>query len=459
VVFKKLLVANRGEIALRVLRTCREMGIKTAVIYSEADSNSRHVKEADEAYCVGPAPAVDSYLNTPRILAKAMVAHVDAIHPGYGFLSENGEFAEICERYGFKFIGPKYETLKLTGNKLKIREIAAKLGIPVVPGSYKPINNKLDAVEVAREVGYPVLVKPAAGGGGRGLRKVNSEHELEAQIESSAREAGMTFETKGIFIEKYIEKARHVEVQVLADNHGNVVHLGERDCTIQRRHQKLMEESPSPAVDEELRRQITSSALTLVKGVGYVNAGTVEFLLDQERRYYFIEMNSRIQVEHPVTEMVSGVDLIKQQIRIAAGEKLEFSQDDLSLKGWALECRVNAEDPCEDFRPSLGTIRNYIPPAGSSVRVDDYVYSGYNIPPHYDSLLGKVVVWGNTRSEAIEQMKKALDEFHIEGIKTTISFHKKVLNHPVFLGGTAYTKFAEELVEKFDSKYNQFNLN
>jgi acetyl-CoA carboxylase biotin carboxylase subunit len=446
--FKKILIANRGEIALRVIRACREVGIKAVAIYSEADRLSRHVEEADEAYCVGPAPVASSYLNIQKILAKAMAAHVDAIHPGYGFLSENGEFASICERYGFKFIGPKPETLDLTGNKVKVRKLAMNLGLPVVPGSSEPVDNVEDAAEIAREIGFPVLIKPAAGGGGRGLRTVHSEKELKAQLESSAREAGMTFISAGVFIEKYLEKARHIEVQVLADHYGNAIHLGERDCTIQRRYQKLIEESPSPVVDENLRRRITEAALKLVKGINYTNAGTVEFLLDQEGNFYFIEMNSRIQVEHPVTELVSGIDIVKEQLRIAAGEKLQYSQKDVTLDGWALECRINAEDPGQNFMPSLGTITAYVPPGGVLVRIDDYVYAGYNIPPYYDSLLGKVVVWGRTRNEAIDRMKAALQGFRIEGINTTIPFHMQVLNHPVFLNGNAYTLFTEELMSR-----------
>ncbi|KKM10556.1 acetyl-CoA carboxylase [Clostridiales bacterium PH28_bin88] len=443
--FKKVLISNRGEIAVRIIRACRELGIKTVAIYSEADSSSRHVSEADEAYCVGPAPPAASYLNIHHILAKAMVAHVDAIHPGYGFLSENPDFAAACEKYGFQFIGPRPATMALAGMKVAARETAVALGVPVVPGSPEPIRTMKEAFRTARELGYPVLIKPSAGGGGRGLRVARDEQELVECLASSQREASLSFAAAGILMEKYLEKARHVEVQILADHHGNAVHLGERDCTIQRRHQKLIEESPSPAVDEELRQRMVSAALRLATGINYTSAGTVEFILDQQGNFYFIEMNTRIQVEHPVTEMITGIDLIKEQIRIAAGKKLSFSQADVVRKGWALECRINAEDPERNFLPSPGTITFYQKPGGDGIRVDDYVYSGYTLPPFYDSLLGKVIAWGDTREEAISRMKKALGECRIEGIKTTMPFLQRVLNHPCFTRGEIYTTFAQAL--------------
>ncbi len=445
--FRKILIANRGEIALRIIRACRQMGIKTVAVYSEADVTSRHVAEADEAYCVGPAPAADSYLNIHRILAMAMVAHVDAIHPGYGFLSENANFATACMKYGFKFIGPAGAVIDLMGKKVAARQTAVALGIPVVPGSSVPVRNIKEAVRTARELGYPVLIKPSAGGGGRGLRVARSEYELKDCLASSQREASLSFATAGIFMEKYLEKARHVEVQILADQYGNVVHLGERDCTVQRRHQKLIEESPSPAVDQKLRERMVTAATRLAAGIGYTNAGTVEFVLDHEGNFYFIEMNTRIQVEHPVTEMVTGIDLIQQQIRIAGGEKLNITQADIIPKGWALECRINAEDPERNFLPCPGTITLYQKPGGEGIRVDDYVYSGYTLPHFYDSMLGKVIAWGNTRQEAINRMKKALGEFNIYGIKTTLPFHQKILSHPAFCQGQVFTTFVQEMLE------------
>jgi acetyl-CoA carboxylase biotin carboxylase subunit len=444
--FKKVLIANRGEIAIRIIRACRELGIKTVAIFSEEDTTSRHVSEADEAYCVGAAPPVASYLNMHQILAKAKAAHVDAIHPGYGFLSENPEFASACMEYGYTFIGPPPAAMALAGLKLAARKNALELGIPVVPGSSEPIRTIKEALRTAWKIGYPVLIKPSAGGGGRGLRVVRDKQELAKYLASSQREASMSFAAAGILMEKYLEKARHVEIQILADHHGNMVHLGERDCTIQRRHQKLLEESPSPALTEKIRQEMASAALKLAAGINYASAGTVEFILDEKGNFYFIEMNTRIQVEHPVTEMVTGIDLIKKQISIATGEKLNLSQNDIQRKGWAMECRINAEDPERNFLPNPGTITLYQKPVGESIRVDDYVYSGYTLPPFYDSLLGKVIVWGKTREETIDRMKKALKGFCIEGIKTTLPFHLQVLNHPCFTRGEFYTTFAQSLV-------------
>lgn len=444
--FKKVLIANRGEIAVRVIRACQELGIETVAVYSEADSTSKHVKMADEAYCVGKASALESYMSITNILAAAKDARVDAIHPGYGFLAENKDFATACEENGFVFIGPRASIMDLMSSKVAARETAGRLGVPVAQGTNKAIRSKREAARTARKVGYPVLVKPSGGGGGRGLRVANNERELTECLILCEREANMAFADAGVFLEKYMEKARHVEVQVMADNYGNVVYLGERDCTIQRRHQKLIEESPSPVLDEGLRRKMLEAALKLASGIGYNNAGTVEFILDQEGNFYFIEMNTRIQVEHPVTEMVTGVDLVKEQILVAAGERLSFSQEDIRPRGWALECRINAEDPERNFMPCPGLITFYERPAGGFVRVDDFAYSGYELPFFYDSLLGKVITWGRTRDEAIARMKKALDEFVIEGIETTIPFHQLVLNHPAFINGDVYTTFAQELV-------------
>lgn len=444
--FRKVLIANRGEIALRVIRTCQQMGIKTVAIYSEADVTSRHIAEADEAFCVGSAPAADSYLNIDRILDVAQKARVDAIHPGYGFLSENDNFAFACNKYGIKFIGPAGEVIGMMGKKVVARQTALAHGIPVVPGSPAVIRGLKEALRTAKGLGYPVLIKPSAGGGGKGIRVARNEYELKDCLTSCGLEAGLSFASAGIFMEKYLEKARHIEVQVLADQHGNIIHLGERDCTIQRRHQKLTEESPSPALDHRLRERMAAAALRLAAGIGYTNAGTVEFVLDQEGNYYFIEMNTRIQVEHPVTEMVTGIDLIRQQILIAGGEKLNLTQADIIPRGWAIECRINAEDPDRNFLPCPGTIMHYQKPIGEGVRVDDYVYNGYTFPYYYDSLLGKVITWGSTREEAIKRMQKALDDFKISGIKTTLPFQQKLLTHPAYWRGEVHTTFVQEML-------------
>lgn len=444
--FNKILIANRGEIAVRIIQACKQMGIKTVAVYSEADFCSRHVHEADEAYCIGAALPAESYLKADNILAVAKEAGVDAIHPGYGFLAENPDFALACEDNGFTFIGPRPAAMRLMSSKIDARRTAIRFGVPVVPGTTSPVRSKKEAVRMARKIGYPVLVKPSAGGGGRGLRVAHNEHELFECLSSAEREASMSFNSAGIFLERYLERSRHIEVQVLADSYGNVVHLGERDCTIQRRYQKLIEESPSPAVDEDLRAKIVAAAVRLAVGINYNNAGTVEFVLDPEGNFYFIEMNTRIQVEHPVTEMVTGIDIVKEQIRIAAGEQLGFEQDDINLNGWAIECRINAEDPAQNFFPCPGTITLYEKPDGEGIRIDDYIYSGYTLPFFYDSLLGKVIAWGETREEAVSRMKKALSEFRIGGIKTTLPFHLRVLNHPSFAHGDVCTTFAEELV-------------
>lgn len=447
--FNKVLVANRGEIAIRVIRACQELGVKTVAIYSEVDSTSKHVQRADEAYCVGKASALESYMNVPKILEVAKKAQVDAIHPGYGFLAEDINFAAACEKEGFVFIGPRIPIMELMSSKVAARETAKRLGVPVVQGTDNAVRSKKEAVRAARKIGYPILVKPSGGGGGRGLRIANNEYELMESLVLSEREANMAFVDTGVFLERYIEKARHLEVQIMADNYGHVVHLGERDCTVQRRHQKLIEESPSPVLEERQRRQMLDAALKLASGIGYNNAGTVEFVLDDYGNFYFIEMNTRIQVEHTVTEMVTGIDLVKEQISVAAGGQLSFSQEEVQPRGWALQCRINAEDPEHDFMPSPGVITYYERPAGGFVRIDDYAYSGYELPFFYDSLMGKVVTWGRNRTEAIERMKRALSRFRIEGVKTTIPFHLIVLNHPAFISGQYYTDFVQELASEW----------
>lgn len=452
-IIRKILIANRGEIALRIIRTCQNMGIRTVSIYSEADASSLHVKEADEAYCIGPERHNNVYLNIPKIIAKAMVAHVDAIHPGYGLLSENPQFAKACERYGFKFIGPGAEIIQAVGNKANLKKAAVELKIPVIPGGSTPIHTFEEAEIIANKIGYPVIIKPVAGGGGRGVRVVYEQKALKEYLQASIREASMSFAFLGVLMEKYLEKARHIEVQILADSHYNIVHLGERDCSIQHRYQKLIEESPSPALNTKQRQKVTDLAIKLARGIHYINAGTVEFLMDQQGQFYFMEMNCRIQVEHPVTEMVTGIDIVKEQIDIAAGRPLNFSQKDIQFKGWAMECRINAKDPEFHFRPNIGTITAYNKPEQCNLRIDDYVYCGYSVPIFYDSLLSKVITWGINREEAIEKMKLALNQYQIEGIKTTIPFHINMLDNSIFTNGQAYTTFVEELLQK-----NQTNI-
>lgn len=441
--FKKILIANRGEIALRIIRTCKELDIKTVAVYSEADRDSLHVKFADEAYCIGPAPSNRSYLNKANIISAAEVTGADAIHPGYGFLAENANFAEICESCGIKFIGPSIEALENMGAKAVARETMIKAGVPVVPGTEGIISDHEEALKIAEVIGYPVMVKASAGGGGKGMRIAQSKHDLIKAIQTAQSEAEAAFGNGEVYIEKYVEEPRHVEFQILADNFGNTVYLGERDCSIQRRNQKLLEEAPSSALTPELRQQMGAMAIRAAKAVNYSNAGTVEFLLDKHNNFYFIEMNTRIQVEHPVTEMITGKDLIKEQIRIAAGEPLGYSQDDIVINGWAMECRVNAEDPNKNFMPSPGTITTYHPPGGIGVRIDSAAYQGYAIPPFYDSMIGKVIVWGQNREEAINRMERALNEFIIEGVKTTIPFQLKILENAFFRRGEVYTNFIQ----------------
>lgn len=445
--FKKILVANRGEIALRVIRAARELGIETVAVYSQPDANSLHVQLADEAYCIGPARSANSYLNIPSIISTAILTRVDAVHPGYGFLAENSAFAEMCESHGIKFIGPTAKNISSMGDKATAKKIMQDSNAPVIPGSNGLLDDPKEAVEVAKKLGYPVIVKATAGGGGRGMRIAYDDDQLISSLNSASQEANVAFGNPGIYLEKYITKIRHIEIQILADEHGNVIHLGERDCTVQRRHQKLLEESPSVHIDPSLREKIGNVAVGAAKAIGYRNAGTVEFVLDLDtKKFYFMEMNTRIQVEHPVTEMVTDLDLIKAQIRIAAGEKLWLKQDDVKIKGHAIEFRINAEDPDKNFSPSPGRIDGYIAPGGPGVRVDSHCYTGYDIPPFYDSMIAKLIVWEKDRAQAINRGKRALDEFAITGIQTTIPFHLKVLDHPKFLSGDFGTDFvAKEL--------------
>ena len=440
--FKKILIANRGEIALRIIRACRELGIKTVAIHSKADEHSLHVRFADQHICVGPADGSLSYRNVPNIISAAEITDSEAIHPGYGFLAENANFAEVCDSTGIKFIGPSPESIALMGDKAKAKETMIKAGIPVLPGSDGVVPTEDDAIRSAKDIGYPVIVKAVAGGGGRGMRVVHNENDLVNSFLMAQAEAYSAFGSNEVYIEKFFIEPRHIEVQILADEHCNTVYLGERDCSIQRRHQKLIEETPSPAVNPELRKKMGEIAVKAARAVGYKNAGTIEFLLDKSGNFYFMEMNTRIQVEHPITEMVTGIDIVKEQIRIAAGEPLSFKQDDIKINGHSIECRINAECP-EKFTPSPGLITAYHTPGGIGVRIDSAVYANYTVPPYYDSLIAKLIVHANNREEAIVRMKRALDEYIIEGIKTTIPFHKKVLDDPDFNRGIFYTNFLE----------------
>ena len=443
--FKKVLIANRGEIALRVIRACRELGIHTVAIHSEADALAMHVRAADEKVCVGPADSALSYRNIPNVLSAAEITGVDAIHPGYGFLSENAHFAEVCESIGIKFIGPSSENIAMMGDKAKAREIVAKRGLPVTPGSPGEVRSEEEALQAAQKIGFPVIIKATAGGGGRGMRVVNRAEDLGRAFQAAQAEAKSTFGNDGVYLERYFLEPRHIEVQVLADQQGRVIHLGERDCSIQRRHQKLVEETPSPVVDDKLRREIGKVAVEAVKAAHYRNVGTVEFLLDKERNFYFMEVNTRIQVEHPITEMVTGIDLIKEQIRLAAGHPLSLRQQDVVLAGHSLECRINAEDP-EKFTPSPGTIGKYSPPGGFGVRVDSAMESGSVVVPYYDSMIAKLITHGRDRQESMARMRRALSEFVIEGIKTTIPLHRRILDDPDFQKGHVSTTFLEHLL-------------
>lgn len=445
--FKKVLIANRGEIALRVIRACKELGIQTVAIHSEADALAMHVRAADEKVCVGPADSALSYRNIPNVLSAAEITGVDAIHPGYGFLSENAHFAEVCESIGIKFIGPSSENIAMMGDKAKAREIVAKRGLPVTPGSPGEVRSEEEALQAAQKIGFPVIIKATAGGGGRGMRVVNRAEDLGRAFQAAQAEAKSTFGNDGVYLERYFLEPRHIEVQVLADQQGRVIHLGERDCSIQRRHQKLVEETPSPVVDDKLRREIGRVAVEAVKAAHYRNVGTVEFLLDKERNFYFMEVNTRIQVEHPITEMVTGVDLIKEQIRLAAGHPLSLRQQDVVLTGHSLECRINAEDP-EKFTPSPGTIAKYSPPGGFGVRVDSAMESGSMVVPHYDSMIAKLITHGRDRQESMARMRRALGEFVIEGIKTTIPLHRRILDDPDFQKGHVSTTFLEHFLAR-----------
>ncbi len=441
--FKRILVANRGEIALRIFRACRELGVETVAVFSEADRGAAYLELADEAYCIGPAKAADSYLKIDRVISAAEIGNVQAIHPGYGFLAENSHFADVCRSCNIEFIGPSHQAMDLVGDKNAARSLAAANDVPTVPGSEGLVETEAEAVTLAHELGFPVLIKASAGGGGRGMRVALNDLALKAAIQQAKAEAEAAFGNSDIYLEKYVEHPRHVEVQIMADLHGNVVHLWERDCSMQRRHQKLIEESPAPQLSPEMRTAMCEAAVRLVKAADYSNAGTVEFIVDREGHFYFIELNARIQVEHPVTEMVTGVDLIKTQIQVAAGDPLPFAQEDISLNGVAIECRINAEDPQKNFRPTPGTISRLVVPGGYGVRFDSHIHAGYTISPYYDSMIGKLIVHQPTRSEAIACMKRALSELKIEGVKTTTPLLQEILNHSAFTEGNVDTTFIE----------------
>jgi acetyl-CoA carboxylase, biotin carboxylase subunit len=445
--FRKILIANRGEIACRIIWTCKEMGIRTVAVHSEVDRDSLHVRFADESACIGPAPSSQSYLNIPAIISAAEIFNVDAIHPGYGFLAESAYFAEICEACNIKFIGPRPDVIKLMGEKVAARNAMKEAGVPVLPGSESAIESEEEGIKLAAEIGYPVIVKASGGGGGRGMRIVYTEDELGHALETASTEAAAAFKNGDVYIERYVERPRHIEIQVMADEHGNCAYLGERECSIQRRHQKLLEEAPSPVMTPELREKMGEVAMAACKSIGYSSAGTFEFLLDEDNRFYFMEMNTRIQVEHPVTEMVTLTDVVRSQIRVAEGEPLGFGQDDVIMVGHAIECRINAESP-DTFTPSPGTITTFNLPGGPGVRVDTYVYPGYKVPPFYDSMIAKVIVHARTRDLAIARMRRALDAMVIEGIKTTIPLHLKIMDNPDFQAGNFSTRFMEEFLAK-----------
>lgn len=451
--FSKVLIANRGEIAIRIIRTCREMGISTVAIYSEADRDSLHVLMADEAICVGPPENAKSYLNIPNIISAALISGADAIHPGYGNLSEKANFADVCEEHGIRFIGPSPSTMEKMGDKSLARRIADKAGVPIVPGSPGPVESLDDALSIAAMIGYPVMVKASAGGGGKGLRLVRDDRELRRAFHTAASEAEAAFGSRELYIEKFIENPRHVEIQILADAHGGIIHLGERDCSVQRRGQKIVEESPSPIVTPRLRRAMADCAIRIARAVGYVGVGTVEFLVDRSGRFYFIEMNTRIQVEHPVTEMITGIDLVREQLRVAAGEPLGRRQSDVVFRGHSIECRLNAEDPENGFLASPGKIVRYHAPGGPGVRVDSAAYAGCTIPPYYDSMFGKLIVWADDRESAIERMSRALEEFEIVGIKTTIPFHCELMRSECFREAKIYSDQDPAAIVGFDRRW------
>ena len=444
--FQRILVANRGEIALRIIRACKELGIEVVAVYSQADRDAPYLALADRAICIGKAVSSDSYLNIPRLIAAAEVADVQAIHPGYGFLSENPEFAEICRACNFEFIGPPHDAIRRMGLKTEAKEVARAADVPCVPGSDGPVGDDAEALRLARSMGFPVLIKAAAGGGGKGMRVCREESTLVASLRAARNEAEAAFKNSSVYLEKFIDRPRHVEVQILADSHGNVVHCWDRDCSLQRRHQKLVEEAPAPTLPLEVRARLGEAAVRLAKACGYVNAGTCEFLVDSDNNFYFIEVNARIQVEHPVTEMVTGIDLVKQQIRVAAGEKLPFTQADIATHGHSFECRINSEDPDHDFRPSPGRITTLRVPGGPGVRWDSHAQVGYSVPPNYDSLVGKLIVHAPTRDEAMARMRRALDELVIEGIQTTIPLHKRVFRNRDFIDGRVDTTWVERVL-------------
>jgi acetyl-CoA carboxylase biotin carboxylase subunit len=449
--FNKILIANRGEIAVRIIRACREMGIKTVAVYSEADKDSLHTLLADEAICIGPAASSESYLNMERILAATVATKAEAIHPGFGFLSENARFAEMCERCNIAFIGPSADIISRMGNKAEARKTMIQAGVPVVPGGKEPVHKVEEALEMAKNIGFPVMIKASSGGGGKGMRVSYGEDDFEANFRNAQLESIKGFSDDTMYLERYVERPRHIEFQIMADKYGNVVHLGERDCSIQRRHQKVLEESPSAAISAELRKEMGETAIRAAKAVGYENAGTIEFLLDKNKNFYFMEMNTRIQVEHPVTELVSGMDLIKEQIRVAAGEKLSVTQDDIHISGHAIECRINAEIPSKHFMPCPGRITNVHVPGGCGVRVDTHIYNDYMVPPNYDSMLMKLIVHGRDREEAIARMRSALGEVIIEGIETNLDFQFEILSHPAYQEGDIDTDF----IPKYFPEYCQ----
>ena len=444
---KKVLIANRGEIAVRIIRACREMGIETVAVYSEADKEALHTQLADEAVCIGPAPSAESYLSMERIISATIVSGADAIHPGFGFLSENSKFAELCEQCHITFIGPGSEVIARLGNKQEARNTMVNAGVPVIPGSSEPIYDTVTGAKEADRIGYPVIVKAALGGGGKGMRVADTPEEFETSFRTAQKEAQMAFGDNTMYIEHFVRHPRHIEFQILADSMGNVIHLGERDCSIQRNHQKMIEESPCTAISEELRQKMGEAAVKAAKAAGYVNAGTIEFLLEKNNQFYFMEMNTRIQVEHPVTEWVTGVDLIKEQIRIASGKPLSLKQEDVHLTGHAIECRINAENPEKGFRPSPGTITDMYLPGGKGIRIDSAIYSGYTIPPYYDSMIAKLIVWAKNRNEAIRKMQSALGEIIIEGIDTNVDYQYEILNHPDYLAGNIDIEFIEHMEE------------
>ena len=445
--FKRVLIANRGEIAVRVIRACRELGIPTVAVYSQADAKSLHVRLATDAYCIGPAPSAQSYLSIPAIISTALMTGCDAIHPGYGFMSERADFVDICTEHGIKFIGPSANSMRKMGDKATARKTMIENDVPVTPGT-----GLLESLEQAREfahkAGYPIILKATAGGGGKGMRIVRSDDELESNMNLCQMEAEKFFGNPGIYAEKFLENPRHIEVQILGDSFGNVIHLGERDCSIQRRHQKLLEEAPSPAIDEKTRKEMGAAAVRAAKAIGYEGAGTCEFLLDHDGKWYFMEMNTRVQVEHCVTEMISQIDIVREQILVASGKKLGYTQDDVLLRGHAIECRINAENPEKDFMPNPGTITGYVTPGGFGVRVDSHAYQDYSIPPYYDSMIGKLICWGRTRNEARRRMYRALKEYVITGVETTIPFHQSIIEDPVFMSGNFNTGFIEDFYKR-----------